>query len=306
MESAVSLKYSIVIPVYNTTWVLGELQRRVEQVFSTQIKQSYEIILVDDCSPNPGTWSAIEGLVKQNEHINAILLARNSGQHAALLCGMAEAKGEYIITMDDDLQHTPEDIPKLIRLNTHDVVMGQFLQKKHSFFRNTGSGIKAYFDRVISGKPRNLHITTFCLFQREIVKEIITLAKTPHPLFSSLIFQVTHDVVGVQVSHSSRQEGRSGYSFIALTRIFGRVFVKKYNTIFQLAAWSGALLSCISLTILVDLIFINYWQNLIYLVLCTLLCIGLVIMFVGIRGVRSSHNKTLRQQKPYIIKQRIN
>lgn len=305
MERSASIQYSIIIPVFNTTQVLVELQQKIEYVFSVQINQSYEIIMVDDGSSNPGTWPGIVKLVQDKEHISAISLTRNFGQHAALLCGMAHATGVYLITMDDDLQHAPEDIPELIRLQEHDVVMGQFHQKKHALFRNLASRIKAYFDRVISGKPRNLRVSTFCLIRRSIAEQMLAIAHTPHPLFSSLIFQVTRDVVGVPVSHSSRKEGKSGYSFISLIKLFARLFMNNSKLIFHSVAWSGALLFSISLAILINLLLVMDLPGLLLMGLVILISEGLFLLAIGISGIGLSRFKAGEQQKIYLIKQQI-
>jgi len=305
MEQPASVQYSIVVPVYNTTNVLLELQQKIEQVFSTLVKQSYEIIFVDDGSSNPATWSSIENLVGNKKHISAIRLAGNFGQHSALLCGMAHAKGAYLITMDDDLQHAPEDIPTLISKQEHDIVMGQFDQKKHSPARNMGSNIKAYFDRVISGKHQHLRISTFCLIRRSIAERMLEIAQTPFPLFSSLVFKSTSDVVGVTVSHSPRQEGKSGYSFISLLRLFSRVFINNPKVIFRFVTWSGVILFGISLAILVSLLTRRELPGLLLLGLIILLSNSLFLIILGIRGINLSRISTREQQNSYLIKQRI-
>lgn len=306
IEPASSIQYSIIIPVYNTTKVLEELQQRIEKVFTTQIKQSYEIIFVDDCSPNPGTWSAVENLVRKGSNISALLMSRNFGQHASLICGMDHAKGAYIITMDDDLQHAPEDIPKLIRQQKHDVVMGQFIHKRHSPTRNLGSAIKSYFDRVISRKPRNLRVTTFSLIRRGITEQMISAIQTPYPLFSSLVFQVTRDVVGVTVTHNPRKENRSGYSFISLLRLFIRLLINNLKLIFLYVAWSGAFIIVISLAILIGLPILIDVPNLLMFVIGILLINGLFLLILGIKGIGLCRIKSGAQHKPYDIKVRIN
>jgi len=227
-ETASYIKYSVVVPVFNTTRVLEELQHRIAQVFSENVKQSYEIIFVDDFSSNIETWPTIEELVEKNEYISAYRLAKNFGQHAALLCGFANSKGDYVITMDDDLQHAPEDIPAMILLQQHDVVMGQFTDKKHTLARNLASKIKAYFDGLISDKPKGLRITSFCLFHKETTEKMLDMVHTPKQLFSTLIFQVTRDVVGVQVNHCPRKEGKSGYTFVSLFELFGRHLINRF------------------------------------------------------------------------------
>lgn len=310
METAASISYTVVIPVYNTTWILGQLLQRIEQVFAAQIRQPYEIILIDDRSPNPETWPAVEALVRKGQNISAIRLARNFGQHAAILCGLAHARGAYIITMDDDLQHAPEDIPALIGMQDHDVVIGQFLLKQHSWSRNLFSSIKAYFDRVLSGKPRNLRISTFCLIRRSIAQSMTEVANIPRPLLSSLIFSVTSDVVGVAVSHSPRQEGESGYSSIKLIRLFSRLLVNNSGRIFQFVAWSGGVLFAISLVSLLALsagyLFHKDIPGWLLMGLVILLCNGFLLIALGFLGIVFARMEaTAEGKKPYLIQQHI-
>lgn len=310
MGKSASISYSIVIPVYNTTWVLGQLHQRIEQTFASHIRQSYEIILVDDKSPNPETWPAVEALARTGQNIRAIRLARNFGQHAAILCGLTHARGEYIITMDDDLQHAPEDIPALIRLQEHDVVIGQFLLKQHSWDRNLFSSIKGYFDRVLSGKPRNLRISSFCLIHRSIAQKMLNIANIPRPLLSSLIFSVTNDVVGAPVSHSPRQEGESGYSLIKLIRLFSRLLVNNSRPVFKFVAWSGGVLFILSLVLLLGFstwhLFRRDVPGWFFLGLVILLTNGFLLITLGFLGVVFARNEAkAEQKKPYVEQQLI-
>ena len=126
--------FSIVIPVFNTVDTLPEIVKRVGKIFDEKIKEPYEIIFVDDASDNPNTWKKLEEINKKNTRIKILQLTRNFGQQAATLCGIRESKGNFIITMDDDLQHPPENIPNLIDKKHHDIVIAQFLEKKHIFF----------------------------------------------------------------------------------------------------------------------------------------------------------------------------
>lgn len=223
MEKLNTPYYSVIIPVYNTNSVLVELSQRIEEVF-VDLNRSFEIIMVDDGSSNPATWPRIKELVENHEEIRGIQLTKNHGQHNALICGMSYARGEYLITMDDDLQQAPEDISLLIGAGHHDVVIGQFRQKKHSAFRNFGSSVKGYVDRIIFGIPRGIRASSFCLIQRNVAEKMLAKANAPMPLFSSLLFTATRDVVGVEVGHSVRKEGKSGYTLITLTQMFARTF----------------------------------------------------------------------------------
>jgi glycosyltransferase involved in cell wall biosynthesis len=144
---------SIVIPVYDSS-VLEELAQRIHAVFSGLPGTGYEVIFVDDFSSNPETWPTLERLAGQGSKVRAVQLTRNFGQQPATLCGLAEARGDFVITMDDDLQHAPEDIPKFLALTAWDIVIGQFDRKQHHLFRRLASRAKGYFDRIILSNRR--------------------------------------------------------------------------------------------------------------------------------------------------------
>ena len=105
--------FSVVIPVYESSDSVVELTARLRSVFEQTIKESFEIILVDDGSISSQTWPTLEGLVREDMRVSAIRLMRNYGKPGAIICGLSRARGKWIITIDDDLQQIPEDIPKL-------------------------------------------------------------------------------------------------------------------------------------------------------------------------------------------------
>ena len=105
--------YSVVVPVYNSEHTLTELYTRLEKVFRETVQEPFELILVDDGSKDR-SYQIMEKLRQKDPRVKIIQMARNFGQHPALLCGFSHAEGDFIITMDDDLQHPPEEIPKLI------------------------------------------------------------------------------------------------------------------------------------------------------------------------------------------------
>ena len=112
----ISPTYSVVMPVYNSELSLVELCARVDKVFAS-IEVDYELIMVEDGSED-GSWSVMKSLRNRNRRLKIVRLTKNSGQHNALMCGFSISSGDYIITMDDDLQHPPEEIPNLIRRNS--------------------------------------------------------------------------------------------------------------------------------------------------------------------------------------------
>lgn len=135
-----NVKYSVVIPVYNGEKTLEELACRISAVFE-RLGESFEIVFVDDCSRDQ-TWSVLEGLTLKNSNMVSIKLAENFGQHNATLCGLFYSRGRYAVTMDDDLQHAPEDIPKLIERMEETgakAVIARLTDKKHEWYRRVAS-----------------------------------------------------------------------------------------------------------------------------------------------------------------------
>jgi len=131
---------SVIVPVYNSEQTLRELRKRLKKVLASLVEDRYELVFVNDGSID-SSWTILKDIATNDERIIAINLTRNFGQHNALMCGFSHVRGSYIITIDDDLQNPPEEIPKLFQeiQKGHDVVYGIFETKKHSKFRNFGS-----------------------------------------------------------------------------------------------------------------------------------------------------------------------
>jgi dolichol-phosphate mannosyltransferase/undecaprenyl-phosphate 4-deoxy-4-formamido-L-arabinose transferase len=241
-ESAAML-ISIVIPVYDSR-VLEEIAERIEAVFA-KLPEEHEIIFVDDFSPNPDVWPALVRITQKNRSVKAVQLTRNFGQHAATLCGLEESRGDYVITMDDDLQHSPEDIPRLLDLRDHDVVIAQLKNKQHSLFKRVTSRIKGLFDQIIIGKPGNINLSSFRMLSRVVVDGMLA-AHSSHPFIPALIFHISKDVVGVEVEHHKRKAGRSGYNFVKLFRLFNDLIINNSSLVLRLVGHLGILFACIS------------------------------------------------------------
>jgi glycosyltransferase involved in cell wall biosynthesis len=280
--------YSIVVPVFNTSKSLAVLSESLGTVFGDTVRAGYELIFVDDGSSNPETWPALEQIARTNRHARVIQLTRNFGQNAAVLCGLGESKGDYIITMDDDLQHAPEDIPLLLAEKDHDVVFAQFPAKKHHVIRRVLSAIKGLFDRIIIGTPGHVSMTSFRLMKRVVVEGLITI-KTPHPYLSALIFHVTDDVVGVRVTHHERSDGRSGYNVIKMIRLFSNLLINNSSFLLRGVGLVGILMSAASFCIAVYLVFKRLTQDRVVegwtsLMVAILFIGGMVLFSMGVMG----------------------
>lgn len=237
--------YSVVVPVFNSSNTLEELSLRVRAVFRETVGDPYELIFVDDGSANPRTWETLESLHGGDSNVKIIRLSRNFGQHAATLCGISEAGGEYIITMDDDLQHQPEDIPALIAGKQHDIVIGRFARKKHSLFKRLTSRIKAWFDYRLIGKPKTIQLTPFRLLRASVARGML-LIKTPYPFIPAMMFHISKDVVNVEASHGKRNEGKSGYSLLKLIRIFSNLMINNSSFLLRVVGFGGMGISFVS------------------------------------------------------------
>lgn len=214
-SSKSALLLSVVIPVYESANTLPELYARLRTILSKR-SGPYEIIFVDDCGRDH-SWKVLQSLLAQDLNITAIQLMRNSGQSNATLCGLAYARGDLILTMDDDLQHPPEEIPILIEALSPDVdvVMGVPKAKRHHWFRRFGSNAMHSINSFLLGKDPHLQFTSFRLMRRVVVDGLLAL-RTLSPALGPLINLVTHRIVNTTVLHAPRKEGLSGYTFSKL------------------------------------------------------------------------------------------
>lgn len=204
---------SVVIPVYNSHDCLPELTRQLTEVLG-QIGKRYEVILVDDASPD-ASWSTIESLARQFPCISAIRLMKNGGQAAATVCGMAECRGRIIVTMDDDLQHPPDQLPILLNALESspetDCVLACFPDKKHAGYRNLGSKMIRWINARAFGLPKDIKSSGFRMMRRQVVEAILA-HRTNSPAIGALLFNSTNRVLSVPVEHSERYAGSSNYS----------------------------------------------------------------------------------------------
>jgi glycosyltransferase involved in cell wall biosynthesis len=174
----------------------------------------FELILVNDASPDGITWPAIEQSVRSYPWVRGYDLVYNVGQFRAILCGMEHARGSYVITMDDDLQHPPEELPTLIKAMNEapefDCIIGAYRSKRHSFVRNLGSKLFGWLNRKIYAFPPDIKTTSFRIMKREIAQALVAI-EMGRPIIAPMIFQVTRKVKNVVVEHHERKGGKSGY-----------------------------------------------------------------------------------------------
>jgi dolichol-phosphate mannosyltransferase/undecaprenyl-phosphate 4-deoxy-4-formamido-L-arabinose transferase len=233
---------SVVVPCYKSAASLVELADRVERTFARIEHASYELIFVNDSPFHAPTCRTLGELGIANPSIVVVELTKNFGQQPATLCGIEVARGDYIVTMDDDLQHAPEDIPNLLAEARHDAVIARFRGKKHSLFKRFTSRLKGRFDEIILSKPRSISLSPFRLLKAPIAKFMLK-RNTPYPFVPALLFEITDDVVNVEVEHHRRAEGRSHYSLYKMIRIFSDLLINNSSLLLRAVGYLGLIIA---------------------------------------------------------------
>jgi glycosyltransferase involved in cell wall biosynthesis len=201
--------YSVVVPVYNAEDSLEELVSRLVRTFE-KINKSYELIFIDDNS-NDRSWEILRSLREKHPEVRCYELMRNYGQQNATMCGFRLAKGRYVLTLDDDLQNPPEEIPSLITEleKGYDVVFGVYESKKHGRYRRLGSWlINKFYTLTFKSEGR---VSAFRILHSELVKKILDYDLN-FTYINGLISWYTDRISRVHVEHQDRPQGRSGYT----------------------------------------------------------------------------------------------
>jgi len=215
-------KYSIIIPVFNSENILDKtIEQTVEFLESNQF--NYEILLVNDKSSD-NSWQVCKSLVLKYPHVKAFDLLKNYGQHSAVLCGINNASGDYIITMDDDLQNPPEELIHLInKINEgYDAVFAKFKVKQHSFTRRIGSKIVNRLNEKIFQKPPDIVLTNFRIISKKVADRIRAY-KTFYPYIPGLILMFSSTIANVETEHAPRHTGVSNYGLGKILKLMARL-----------------------------------------------------------------------------------
>lgn len=227
-DSQGRVRYSVVIPAFNSASVVGETITRTD-AFLASVGEEYEVVVVNDGSRDD-TWSVVERCARANPRIVAIDLLRNYGQHTAVLCGLRHSVGDYAITLDDDLQNPPEEMRHLLAkaAEGHDLVIGRFRKKRHSWHRRVGTWLVAVLNRRIFGKPADLVLTNFRLIRRDVVDRMCAY-RTNYPYVPGLALMFASRPVNVLVEHEKRESGKSQYSLLKIVQLVVRILFS-YST----------------------------------------------------------------------------
>ncbi len=209
-------KISFVIPCYNSTNTIASVVEEIKNIMLTEMSQyDYEIVLVNDGSPDRTTYSAILDIVKQEKYIKGVNLSRNFGQPSAVMAALNQTVGDYVVCGDDDGQTPFNELPKLFAKieEGYDLVEARYnTREKRSLFRKLGTIMNEGMATWLIAKPKGLELTTYWVVKRFVVDEMIAYSNS-YPYLGGLMLRVTQNVCNVDVAHRERFSGSSGYSF---------------------------------------------------------------------------------------------
>lgn len=232
-------EYTVVVPVFESHSSVKSLVERTNTVFDQHLKVSHELILIDDGSRNPQTWHMLTELATADPRVTAIRLMRNYGKPAAVMCGLAHAQGDWIVTIDDDLQQRPEDIFELAKFKFHDVVVGTYPKKFHSLPIRVASRLKTMFDRHVLHLP--FPMSPLKLMKRSVVDEMLRI-RTGRPYIPALLAHVTTDFRSVELQHRPSEVGKSRYTYVRRLRQFSNLLISSSGFLLRTISVIGAFL----------------------------------------------------------------
>jgi len=304
------MKYSVIIPCYRSSESIREVIELTMEEFKKLDIDDYEFVAVDDCSPDEGkTAEALRELAAEYDCVTAIELARNAGQHNALMAGLNYADGDVFISMDDDLQTHPSQLHLLIdELNKgYDIVYGYYPEKKHSGFRNFGSWFNHTSVRILIGKPKDMKTSSFWIIRR-FVRDYVIQYKNQYTYIQGLFLRTTDNISSVPVEHFDRVYGTSGYTFKKLVSLWSNVMGFSIVPL-RLARNFGAVVALIGIigAIIVFIRKLMYpaaaigWSSLMFAIF---FFSGMMMLFLGIIGEYLGRMFLSMSNNPqYVVKQ---
>ena len=282
--------YSVIIPCYKSSHTIREVVELTAAKLEELGRTPFEFVLVDDFSPDEGeTISNLKALADEHDYVKVVELAKNSGQHNAVMAGLNYAEGDVLIAMDDDMQTHPSQLPKLFDAfdQGYDIVYGYYPEKHHGAFRNFGSWVNYTSVRILIGKPKELKTSSFWIIKR-FVRDYVVQYKSHYTHLQGLFLRTTRNIASVPVEHFERAYGQSGYTFNKLISLWSNIM--GYSIVpLRIATRLGVTLSFLSIiaavvVIIKKLMHPNMAVGWASTIVTIIFFSGLILLFMGLIG----------------------
>jgi len=308
-ETALPPHVSIVVPVYGGSAALAELCGRISAAMAAA-GYRHELILVDDRGQKEA-WPIIRSLSERYAQVVGLRLGRNFGQHAATICGIAHARGEWIVTMDDDLEHPPEAIPALLAAGDgeHPLIYGVFARRTHAGYRNMSSELmRRTLKRAFP--DLNEDYTSFRAIHGSLARHLTDFGLNK-PYIDGMLSWMTSSVRTVEVAHGERRHGESTYTLRKLLSLATNIFVTFSHLPLRIASYGGAALALVSFVYLLYVLYGRLSGSITNpgytsLMSVVLMACGIQLLILGVIGEYIGRLMGAAYRKPvYLVESRV-
>lgn len=286
------MKLSIVSPVYRAELVLDELVERIAKSVPSAFN-SYEIILVDDFSPDK-SWQKIVEISSKNSNVRGFKLSRNFGQHYAITAGLNQVFGDYVVVLDCDLQDQPEEIEKLFNESQKgfDIVLARRYERKDSLYKKTVSKLFYKTLSYLTGTKQDATVANFGIYSKQVINEVVKLEEKIK-YFPTMVKWVGFSTSYVNVEHASRSEGKSNYNLKKLLNLALDIILAYSDKPLRLIIKFGLSIAMVSFLMVIYVLFekitgkvsVSGYASLIisiwFLSGCLLTTLGVVGLYIG-------------------------
>lgn len=303
--------YSFVIPCYNSSESIRHVVELTMEEMEKMNRREFEFVLVNDYSSSTKTMPVLKKLAEEYPCVTVLNLAKNAGQHNAIMAGLNYAKGDILIGMDDDMQTHPSQLPYLFEEleKGYDIVYGYYPEKKHSAFRNFGSWVNYISVRILIGKPKELKTSSYWV-ARKFVRDSVIEYQAPYAYIQGLFLRTTRNISCIPIQHFQREEGEYNYTFKRLLKLWSNIIGFSITPL-RLTEYCGfglSLLSIIAAVVVLIRKILNPAMALGWPSLMIVICFfsGIQLMFLGLIGEYIGRMFLgLNRQPQYVIREVI-
>ncbi len=303
---------SFVLPCYGSENTITYVVNEIREVISQKDSYDYEIIAVNDCSPD-NVWEVLQGLAKEDHRVRLIGLAKNMNRPGAVMAGLGKSKGDYVVVMDDDGQCPMDRFWDLLAPleGDYDVSLADYPSRKQSLFKDFGTLVNKKMTEYVLDRPKDLQFTNFMVMRRYVVEELCKYTN-PYPYMTGLILRTTRRIACVPMEERSRYSGSSNFTFIKMLSLWMNGLTAFSIKPLRLASVVGTVVSCLGFlyglyTIIMKLVHPSISAGYSSLMAVLLLIGGILMLMLGLIGEYIGRIYiSLNNSPQYVIRDEVN